>query len=387
MRKSNLKLVEGVQYYRKEVALFSDENTSGAHSLHQTISFSETTRPEVAQYVIERFSQPEDIVLDPFCGSGTVPLEAMMRGRIAYGSDVNPLAVLATQAKLDPADITEVTLFMQMINMRRPIDVDLYRKVFSQFYDLDTFREISNLRVALASQEDRVPRFVEMIVSSLLHGHTAAYLSVYTYPQVSLSLEEQESLNCKRRQSPDYRAIVPRALRKTALVLRDGVASSMRQFRKLHQVVEADARNLSTLPSSSVNLIVTSPPVPSANDALSDMWLKLWFSDINQRSLASRLPRFDGTPEAVIEEWREFMSEFLFESARVVRSGGRAAICLGDITLKSAPIALDEELLQLVSEAFGRYWDAECTLINTTRSAKITDSKLKSERVVVLRRK
>jgi DNA modification methylase len=40
-----------------------------------------------------------DLVLDPFCGSGTVPLEAILSGRDAYGADSNPLALLLTRAK------------------------------------------------------------------------------------------------------------------------------------------------------------------------------------------------------------------------------------------------------------------------------------------------
>ena len=35
---------------------------------------------------------PGVIVLDPFCGSGTVPLEANLHGHNAIGIDINPLA-------------------------------------------------------------------------------------------------------------------------------------------------------------------------------------------------------------------------------------------------------------------------------------------------------
>lgn len=40
-------------------------------------------------------------VLDPFCGGGTIPLEAQKLGLDAYGSDLNPLAVLITKSLIE----------------------------------------------------------------------------------------------------------------------------------------------------------------------------------------------------------------------------------------------------------------------------------------------
>jgi 16S rRNA G966 N2-methylase RsmD len=46
---------------------------------------------------IEHFTKPGDIVLDPFCGSGVVPVEAVMLGRKAIGVDLNPVATFITR--------------------------------------------------------------------------------------------------------------------------------------------------------------------------------------------------------------------------------------------------------------------------------------------------
>jgi Putative RNA methylase family UPF0020 len=43
--------------------------------------------------------RPGGVVYDPFCGSGTVLVEALVRGGRARGSDSNPLARLITRAK------------------------------------------------------------------------------------------------------------------------------------------------------------------------------------------------------------------------------------------------------------------------------------------------
>lgn len=47
-------------------------------------------------------SEPGDLVADPFCGSGTVPLEAQLAGRTAFGGDVNPFATLLAKVKTTP---------------------------------------------------------------------------------------------------------------------------------------------------------------------------------------------------------------------------------------------------------------------------------------------
>jgi DNA modification methylase len=49
-------------------------------------------------------SKPGDIVLDPFCGSGTVLSEAQLANRRAYGADANPLARLIARVKTTPLD-------------------------------------------------------------------------------------------------------------------------------------------------------------------------------------------------------------------------------------------------------------------------------------------
>jgi len=43
--------------------------------------------PQIARKLIKLYSKPDDIVLDPFCGSGSVLAEANR----AIGIDINPL--------------------------------------------------------------------------------------------------------------------------------------------------------------------------------------------------------------------------------------------------------------------------------------------------------
>jgi DNA modification methylase len=55
--------------------------------------------PQLAQRLILENSNPGDLVCDPFMGSGTTLLEAILNSRRGYGSDIHPLSVLISKAK------------------------------------------------------------------------------------------------------------------------------------------------------------------------------------------------------------------------------------------------------------------------------------------------
>jgi len=55
--------------------------------------------PQIPRFLIEKFSKKYDLVLDPFCGSGTTLVEANLLHRNSYGIDVHPLARLVTKVK------------------------------------------------------------------------------------------------------------------------------------------------------------------------------------------------------------------------------------------------------------------------------------------------
>lgn len=393
--KAALKLIETTAFYRKEIDLCSGDAAREGHSLHYVVSCPEPFPVEVPAYFVDRFSKRGDVVLDPFCGTGITPLEAALRGRVPYASDVNSLAVRISAAKLTPVDISEVTLALQRLNLRRPIDLKLYHEHFAPFYDIETFREVVNLRAAIHATrasgrgEDRAARFIELLALGLLHGHSAGYFSAYTFPQVSLTPSEQQALNDKRHQTPDYRAVVPRVLRKAASALRDGCPSVLRSVERDARVVTADPRNLHHIASGSVDLTVTAPPIPGMRPRLRDMWLRLWFAGISGGEIHE--PTFDVED---LSSWLDYMNEVLFELARVTRSRGRVVLDLAQLKVRGKAHPLDEDLLSLVDGPLARFWDAEGVLTYRRRTVKVRgedrSESLRSSlqnQVVVLRRR
>ena len=60
--------------------------------------------PQLAARLINENSGVGEIICDPFMGSGTTLVEAIVHGRRTYGTDVNPVAVLITKAKTTPIE-------------------------------------------------------------------------------------------------------------------------------------------------------------------------------------------------------------------------------------------------------------------------------------------
>lgn len=65
-------------------------------------------------------SKPGDIVLDPFCGSGTVLLESILAGRNAIGCDTNPLARLIARVKTSQLDTSKLQQSINRLVQRIP---------------------------------------------------------------------------------------------------------------------------------------------------------------------------------------------------------------------------------------------------------------------------
>ena len=77
------------------------------HAFHPMCSYLASFPATLAHAFVARYSRPGDVVLDPFAGRGTVPLQACVEGRLGVGNDLNPFAHVLTAAKVDPPSAGE----------------------------------------------------------------------------------------------------------------------------------------------------------------------------------------------------------------------------------------------------------------------------------------
>ena len=85
-------------------------------SPHEFYRYPARFSPAFAAAAIECFTQPGDLVLDPFVGGGTTAIEAMRLGRRCIAADLNPLATFVTAAKTTPLDATATRLVQRWLD-------------------------------------------------------------------------------------------------------------------------------------------------------------------------------------------------------------------------------------------------------------------------------
>ncbi len=165
------------------------------HPFHPMCSYLASFPAALSHAFIARYSRPGDVVLDPFAGRGTVPLQASAEGRIGVGNDLNPFAHLLTAAKVEPATPAEARTRLTRLRLAWPAAAPRWLALAAAIqadpatggpepvpvevalaFHPTTFAQLLYVRDAL-DLEDRVDRFLAAAITGILHGKSASYLS------------------------------------------------------------------------------------------------------------------------------------------------------------------------------------------------------------------
>lgn len=94
---------------------------TGVYAMHK---YWAKKPPNLVRAFIERHSRPGDIVLDPFCGSGVVAVEAVLTGRRVVALDVNPMATFITRMTLAPVNLKHFDEAFRYLRAQIKPDID-----------------------------------------------------------------------------------------------------------------------------------------------------------------------------------------------------------------------------------------------------------------------
>jgi len=97
----------GAESHHRLVAAARD-TTPVSGLTHNFYKYPARFSPKFVRAVIELFSEPGDLILDPFMGGGTTLVEALALGRHAIGTDINSLAVFVAEVKTTLLDDREL---------------------------------------------------------------------------------------------------------------------------------------------------------------------------------------------------------------------------------------------------------------------------------------
>lgn len=89
----------------KRFLFISYDQSSLTHGLHK---YPAKFFPELPRWLIKRYSRENDLVLDPFSGSGTTNVESLLLRRHSVGIDVDPFSHFLSKVKVTPLDEKEL---------------------------------------------------------------------------------------------------------------------------------------------------------------------------------------------------------------------------------------------------------------------------------------
>ena len=313
------------------------------HSLHE-ISYRACFKPQLPAYFISRLSRKDGVVLDPFMGRGTTALQAVLDGRVAYGSDINPLAKILIGPRLEPPSLAAIEHRLKAIPKCAHIP-DKEQALCVFFHD-QTLSHLMALKKWFAERSadhtiDRTDRWIQMVVINRLAGHSPGFLSVRTMPpNQAVSIEKQKQINKLNYQSPEAKDVVKIIMKKSLSLLRSGPPPVNRRYK----LACCSAEQLSYIGDNEVDLVVTSPPFLDIVNYAKDNWLRCWFAGIDANTISIDYYR-------TVESWRCFIKKVFQELCRVVKVGGHVAFEVGDV--RKGSVMLDQEVLKaLESLAF-----------------------------------
>jgi hypothetical protein len=169
------------------------------HPWHSLCSYHGKLKPAIAYFLIDQFTQPGDIVVDPLSGVGTIPLEACLQGRIGVGNDLSELAYIVSKAKLERPSYDDCVDVLKTLDkyiqsniskgsilnaVKKYEDFGFNGKLPTYFHET-TFREILCARKFFAPRIAKLSASEAMVFACLLHvlhGNRPYALSRNSHP-------------------------------------------------------------------------------------------------------------------------------------------------------------------------------------------------------------
>jgi hypothetical protein len=244
-------------------------------TLHQLSPYIGKLKSSIARDLIITYSKPGELVIDPFSGSGTVPLEAAILGRNVFAADISPYSKILTKAKIFPPPGPDDALKLagkvlkQAEKLPEP-DLEEVPEWVRKFFHPETLKDA--LRFAGVCRRNGC-EFLMACFLGILHHQRPGFLS---YPSSHLVpyLRDKKYPPHKFPELYEYRPLRPRLLAKIKRAYRrkDDFSSNFGwEFR------QSKIENL-TFPGS-FDCLITSPPYMNTLDYGRDNRLRLWFID------------------------------------------------------------------------------------------------------------
>lgn len=316
--------------------------SSSECTLHQISPYIGKIKSIFAKKLITTYSKPFDTILDPFAGSGTVALEALLSRRNVIANDINPYAFALINGKLNPYpslnEATEVLhqYFSESKNEVEKIDLENVPYWVKEFYNDRTLKEILSLLKIL--KENNEFFFISCLLGILHHerpgflsfpsSHLVPYLRTKKYPpQIYPHLYE-------------YRDVESRLIQKMIRTYHRFPKIDPKLQKKCYQ---ENAECLS-LRENSINAVISSPPYMNTLDYGRDNRLRLWFLGIEN------FKKFDRVSPKNLMEFQKLMKAVIGNIYPALKKNGYFVFVLGDVNTTNKTINTALTVLEIADE-------------------------------------
>jgi hypothetical protein len=338
------------------------------HSLHPMCSYLASFPASVAHAFVARYSRPGDVVLDPFSGRGTTPLQAASEGRIGVGNDLNPFAHLLTAAKIEPPTPSEARTRATALRLAWAGSASRWLELAAAIqaapasggaepvpeevalaFHPRTFAQVLFLRGSL-DQDSRVDRFLAAALAGILHGKTPSYLSTLMPNTFSMAPRYVRDFAARTGFSSPERDAFDRLEAKLLRLFRDPLPRGA-GIALLGDARDAGVRSTAALRERGlpdrVRLVLTSPPYLRVVKYGYYNWLRTWFLGYDSKAIDATLD--DAHHRA---PYLEFLRDVLRNLRPTLTDDGIAVLVIGDVATDRGRVLRDgHDLAERVWEA------------------------------------
>lgn len=295
------------------------------HPNHSLCSYQGKLKPSIAYHLIDTFVPQDGLVFDPFSGSGTIPFEAALAGKLSYGMDISKPAVHISRgktSKFEENDIFKVISDLQeFILGYRPTKEVLeavndfgFNKKIVEYYHPNTFNQLLAARRYFNDKTSfsRAESLVFGCLLHILHGNRPYALSRRSHPIVPYAPSGEF----------EDKDLVSKLRNKVERVVNNTLPEVFVESKIFHQSCTDEWPH----EINNLDAIITSPPFYESTRFYNANWIRLWFSGWDKTDFATKTKSF------VEEKQRIDLNIYdpIFRQARErLKSGGVLVLHLG----------------------------------------------------------
>ncbi len=242
-------------------------------------------------------SHKNDLVFDPFMGSGTVPLETILSGRKAIGTDINPLAALISRVKTtsyNPEELvkTFVDILQRFRNNKKRVFGNPNVINLEHWYNQKSINSLMKLKYTINEIKDiKTREFFQLSFSTCLRKFSFADPRISVPVKINISkfteghwLQKHAQDHLNFMENNDVLSFFEDVVNKNIKRCEDLNRRLKENYNTKPKaaILDYDIRSIpnSILEENSVQLIITSPPYVSAqkyirSSRLNIEWLTL----------------------------------------------------------------------------------------------------------------